>query len=102
MALCPLPIWHALAGGISALNTQDRLNATVQQGLISQQTTEDLIDAYAFISSVRLQHQCKQIEAGKTPDNFVSPELLSSLERGHLRDAFDVVNTLQKYLCGRY
>ncbi len=93
---------HALAGGISALNTQDRLNVAGAHGLISEQAKSDLIDAYAFISSVRLQHQCKQIEMGKSPDNFVSPELLSALEREHLKDAFHVVNTMQKYLRQRY
>lgn len=93
---------HALAGGISALNTEDRLKAATLNGLISEQASSDLIDAYAFISSVRLQHQCKQIEAGLSPDNFVPPELLSALEREHLKDAFDVVNTLQKYLRQRY
>ncbi|PID62901.1 MAG: nucleotidyltransferase [Gammaproteobacteria bacterium] len=93
---------HALAGGIGALNTQDRLHAASAKGLISEQAKSDLVDAYAFISSVRLQHQCKQIEAGKAPDNFVPPELLSALEREHLKDAFHVVNTLQKYLRQRY
>ncbi len=93
---------HALAGGIGELNTHDRLKAAGEQGLISKQANLDLIDAYAFISSVRLKHQCKQIELGGKPDNFVPPEILSSLEREHLKDAFDVVNTLQKYLRQRY
>ncbi len=93
---------YAMAGGISALNTQDRLIEAANQGLISEQGKSDLIDAYAFISSVRLIHQCRQIEAGKQPDNFVSPEMLSSLERQHLKDAFDVINTMQKHLRQRY
>lgn len=93
---------YALAGGISALNTEDRLIAAAAKGLISEQGKSDLVDAYAFISSVRLTHQCRQIEAGKAPDNFVSPEMLSSLERQHLKDAFDVVNTMQKHLRQRY
>lgn len=93
---------YALAGGIAALNTQDRLIAAAAQGLISEQGKSDLVDAYAFISSVRLIHQCRQIEAGLSPDNFVPPEMLSSLERQHLKDAFDVVNTLQKHLRQRF
>lgn len=93
---------YALAGGIDALNTQDRLEAAADKGLLSQQGKSDLIDAYAFISSVRLSHQCKQIENAQSPDNFVPPEMLSGLERQHLKDAFDVVNTLQKHLRQRY
>lgn len=93
---------YALAGGIAALNTEDRLVAAASAGLISEQGKNDLVDAYEFISTVRLRHQCKQIEAGLSPDNFVSPEMLSSLERQHLKDAFDVVNTMQKHLRHRY
>lgn len=92
---------YALADGVSALNTQDRLKA-VGSDLISEQGKSDLLDAYAFIASVRLIHQCKQIEAEQKPDNYVPPEMLSSLERQHLKDAFDVVNTLQKHLRQRY
>lgn len=93
---------YALAGGIATLNTKDRLIAAASAGLISEQGKEDLVDAYEFICSVRLMHQCKQIEAGLPPDNFVSPGMLSSLERQHLKDAFDVVNTMQKHLRQRY
>lgn len=93
---------YALVGGIAALNTQDRLIAAANQGLISEQGKSDLVDAYAFISSVRLKHQCRQIEKGLAPDNFVPPEMLSALERQHLKDSFDVVNTLQKHLRQRY
>jgi CBS domain-containing protein len=47
---------------------------------------------------VRLQHQSRQIRRGEKPDNFVHPERLSSLERRHLKDAFDVVRTIQTML----
>lgn len=93
---------YALIGGIDVLNTQDRLIAAAGQGLLSEQGKSDLVDAYAFISSVRLKHQCRQIEKGLSPDNFVPPEMLSALERQHLKDSFDVVNTLQKHLRQRY
>ncbi|RUM94828.1 MAG: cyclic nucleotide-binding/CBS domain-containing protein, partial [Thiothrix sp.] len=55
----------------------------------------DLLDAFEFIGIVRLEHQAAQIESGKTADNFVSPEQLSSLERRHLKDAFEVVRIIQ-------
>ncbi len=86
---------YALSAGINALNTQDRLEAAGKAGVLSRSGMADLRDALEFIASVRLQHQSQQIRAGKTPDNFVPPEQLSSLERRHLKDAFDVVNTIQ-------
>lgn len=87
---------YALASGDISLNTDDRLRVAAEQGVISNAGMADLRDAYEFIGFVRLQHQAKQIEAGIAPDNFVPPEQLSSLERRHLKDAFDVVRTLQQ------
>jgi CBS domain-containing protein len=86
---------YALASGADALNTQDRLEAAAEAGAISQSGKSDLLDAFEFISIVRLEHQAAQIKQGETADNFVPPEQLSSLERRHLKDAFDVVRTLQ-------
>ncbi|HHJ19967.1 MAG TPA: cyclic nucleotide-binding/CBS domain-containing protein [Gammaproteobacteria bacterium] len=86
----------ALAAGTPELHTRDRLEAACQQGLLSEEGMADLRDALEFIATVRLQHQAQQIEAGQQPDHFVPPELLSSLERRHLKDAFEVVRTLQE------
>lgn len=89
---------YALSAGISALNTQDRLEQASEAGVLSQEGMADLRDALEFIASVRLQHQSRQIRRGEKPDNFVHPERLSSLERRHLKDAFDVVRTIQTML----
>ncbi len=93
---------YALSSGIKDLHTEDRLRAAKAKGELSKRGTADLIDAYEFIGSVRLQHQCLQIERGEAADNFVPPELLSNLERRHLKDAFEVVSTMQKALKQRY
>jgi len=86
---------YALSAGVNALNTQDRLEAASKAGVLSRSGMADLRDALEFIATVRLQHQAHQIRSGQTPDNFVPPEQLSSLERRHLKDAFDVVSTIQ-------
>ncbi len=86
---------YALQAAVEPINTRDRLIAGKKAGVISQEGARDLLDAYEFIGSVRLQHQAKQVLKGDKPDNFVSPNDLSSLERRHLKDAFEVVVTLQ-------
>ncbi len=93
---------YALASGVDALNTQDRLEAACKAGELSQGGKADLIDALEFISTVRLQHQAAQIERGEKADNFVPPEQLSSLERRHLKDAFEVVRVMQDAMEARY
>lgn len=93
---------YALASGSSALGTQDRLEAAAEAGELSSNGMADLRDAFEFISTVRLQHQAGQISAGKKPDNFVPPEQLSTLERRHLKDAFEVVRTLQDAMKSKF
>jgi CBS domain-containing protein len=78
------------------------LIAAAKSGALSESGMEDMRDAYEFISTTRLQHQMRQIQLGASPDNYVPPEELSALERRHLKDAFDVVRTMQSALEHRY
>ncbi len=93
---------YALAGGLHAVNTQDRLEASSQSQEISAAAARDLVDALEFISNLRITHQTRQISAGQPPDNYLKLEELSSFERGTLRDAFGVVQKLQNVLGQRY
>jgi CBS domain-containing protein len=49
-----------------------------------------------------MRHQANQLAHGQRADNFVSPDELSTLERGHLKDAFLLINTMQESLGQRY
>ena len=93
---------HALAAGAPAVSTRKRLREAAAAGELSEEGMKELRDAFDFISLVRLRHQAERIRAGKEPDNFVAPEELSALERRHLKDAFDVVRTMQAALEQRY
>lgn len=87
---------YALANGLFELNTFERVRALGKSSGLTQESADDLEDALEFISMVRLKHQAKQIEAGQKPDNYVPPDDLSALERRHLKDAFDVVSSMQE------
>ena len=93
---------YALAGGHEAVNTHDRLMVAAQSHEISEQSARDLRDALEFLASLRLQHQARQLAAGREADNFLSLAELSNFERGQLKDAFGVVQTLQSVLAQRY
>ena len=86
---------YALEGGITAVNTHERLMVESQGALLSGSGAKDLLSAYEFIAGTRLKHQARQIRDGESPDNYMSPEDLSHFERNHLRDAFSVVKTIQ-------
>ncbi len=86
---------HALANGVDAVNTYERLHAVKAFPSISKQGASDLLDAFEFVSITRLKHQVRQIRRGDRPDNFLHPESLSAFERSHLKDAFSVIKNLQ-------
>jgi CBS domain-containing protein len=98
---------YALAGGVAAVNTHDRLEQVAQAGEVSEQSARDLRDALEFLSKLRIDHQARQMTQGHKPDNFLALEELSNFERSHLKEAFSVVQTLQgvlgqRYQAGRY
>ncbi len=94
---------YALSVASLALATPERLQAAAGGGALSESGMQDLRDAYELITMLRLKHQAKQIQSGnRRPDNYVPPEHLSSLERRHLKDAFEVVRGLQEAMAMRY
>lgn len=93
---------YALAEGISAVNTVERLKLASGTHSLSKDGAENLLDAYEFISRLRMEHQVAQIRSGEKADNYVSPRQLSRLERTHLKDAFKVVQAMQEALAHRY
>ncbi len=92
---------YALAAGVDAVNTHDRLARAAESGEIGAQGVRDLRDALEFIATLRIRHQAQQIADGLPADNFLRPAALSNFERGQLRDAFVVVKQLQELLAQR-
>jgi CBS domain-containing protein len=86
---------YALTAALRPVNTRERLVAAMDGKVVSSAGARDLIDAYDLIASVRLAHQARLIREGARPDNFMAPSMLSDLERNHLKDAFQVVKTMQ-------
>jgi CBS domain-containing protein len=93
---------YALAGGHAEVNTHDRLLCAADGGDISAQSARDLRDAFEFLAALRIQHQARQIAAGLAPDNFMNPVEISNFERTQLKDAFNVVQSLQTTIGNRY
>ncbi len=92
----------ALSAGLPAVRTVERLRTAAASGALSREMSENLLDAFEYIATVRIQHQARQIRAGRAIDNFVSPAELSELERAHIKDAFSVIKDMQATLDNRY
>ncbi|WDE04850.1 cyclic nucleotide-binding/CBS domain-containing protein [Thalassomonas viridans] len=86
---------YALAEGVSAVNTLERLRQVGGSASLTRASSENLIDAVEFMGMLRIEHQVKQLSQGKVADNHLPPKQISRLEREHLKDAFKVVKALQ-------
>jgi CBS domain-containing protein len=93
---------YALSAGLGEINTLERLEAAAGTSALSKDGAANLVDAAEFIGTLRMRHQASQLKRGEKADNFLSPDDLSPLERGHLKDAFSLINTMQESLGQRY
>jgi len=93
---------HALAGGYAEVNTLERLEAAVRGGALSEQNGRDLRETWEFLAVTRLRHQARQLREGVAADSYLDPQELSPFERTQLKDAFEVVRTVQTLLGQRY
>ncbi|MEO8652975.1 MAG: putative nucleotidyltransferase substrate binding domain-containing protein, partial [Ramlibacter sp.] len=93
---------YALAAGVPAVNTHDRLEQAGGSGEVTAEAARDLRQALEFLGKARLVHQARQTAKGEAPDNFLSPAEISNFERSQLKDAFTVVQKLQAVLERRY
>ena len=92
----------ALAEGIKKVNTSERLIALGKTSSMSREMSANLQDALEFIASLRTTHQAEQIRNSQPADNYLPPDILSSLERKHLKDSFEIIKEAQKSLGSRY
>lgn len=88
--------WGAMAAGVTSATTPERLRAAAQAGTLAPPDAHTLQDAFELINNLRLEHQAAQMRAGRTPDDRVDPEQLSSLMRVQLRQALRAVATIQR------
>ncbi len=93
---------YALSEGITPVNTIERLKMAAGTPSLSKEGAANLIDAFEFLGALRIQHQARQIQDNKPPDNYIKPVNISRLEREHLKDAFKVIRTMQSNLQSLY
>jgi CBS domain-containing protein len=93
---------YALAGGSLARHTPDRLEAAAAAGQLSRQGAAQLAEAYQALTDLRLRSQLRSVEAGRPPDNLVSPDELTTAQRSRLGAALRVVREYQQATAVRF
>ena len=87
--------WAGMGAGATSGSTLDRLRAAEAAGTLAGPEARTLMEAFGFISSLRLDHQVEQLRRGEPPDDFIDPKTLNPLARSYLREAFRAVASVQ-------
>ena len=85
----------SLSAGGSMTGTEERFEYAAAHGAMSEDSCQNIIGSYKFITQVRFQHQLQALKEGRVPDNHIAPDSFSSFERKHLKDAFKIISELQ-------
>ena len=64
--------------------------------------SDDLMQAFEFLMSLRLRHQYQEKEEGREPDNFIDPRQLGALEQTMLKESFKLIIRAQEALRKKY
>jgi CBS domain-containing protein len=88
--------FHAVAAGISAHRTLDRLRIASDVGQIDEATRAGLHDAFTLLWQLRLERQVHCVRERTPPDDFVDPNALTPVRRQGLREAFRVIARAQR------
>ncbi|EIJ41705.1 putative signal-transduction protein containing cAMP-binding and CBS domains [Beggiatoa alba B18LD] len=97
------PIVHgvrslAVENRVTITNTIERIRFLQKIGVLQPKFAVELIEAFAFMSWVRLHAELLDIKNGETYDNYVDPDTLNKLERDLLKDSFKIVNEFKKLI----
>jgi CBS domain-containing protein len=90
--------WAGVAAGVASAPTLERLRAAEAAGTLDSPEVRTLMEAFGYISSLRLDHQVEQVRRGDAPDDFIDPKTLNPLARSYLREAFRAVASVQSGL----
>ncbi|SJZ88423.1 CBS domain-containing protein [Trichlorobacter thiogenes] len=89
-----LALLHHTMGG----TTWDKLGWLRQDSQISEDDLNSIEEAFSLLVRLRLMVQLDAVAAGKTPDNYCDPTLLSNREQDQLRTALKSVNLMLQIL----
>lgn len=92
----------ALANGIGAVGTLERLRALIAKGVIDTLDGAAYEEAYHFIQQTRMQQHQLQARNEQPYSNRVDPDHLNHLDRRILRESFRQAQRLQSSLAMRY
>jgi CBS domain-containing protein len=88
----------AIARGLTAKRTLERLRAAAAVGALDDDLRDGLDESFRFLWEIRLRHHVRRLEAKEPVDDFVDPAELGDVARQGLKEAFKVIARAQRVL----
>ncbi|MFA7084200.1 MAG: putative nucleotidyltransferase substrate binding domain-containing protein [Arcobacteraceae bacterium] len=79
-------------------NTIRRIKELNRLGVFDHEFTQELIEAFNFLTTIKLKSNLAKLDAGTKIDNYINPNELNSMEKDLLKESFKIVNKLKKKL----
>jgi CBS domain-containing protein len=87
---------YALKNKIKVANTMGRLDVLREHKILTDLNHQEMVQAYSYLMQIRLRNQAEAIsKRSKSPDNFVYPKKLSSIEQQLLKEIFSQTKNFQ-------
>lgn len=90
--------YGAIAAGSSSTSTPQRLRDAGAAGVLPEERTRALEEAFNLFATLRLEHQSEQLQTAQAADDFIDPGSLNTLTRRYVREAFREVTAVQREL----
>ena len=87
---------YSLAAGLTAPSTPARLEQLKGASPLSDRDNQNLLEAWLFLTGMRLSAQMYRGTDSKIPANSLDPEALSTMQRRQLKAAFKVIKEAQQ------
>ncbi|MCF8033096.1 MAG: DUF294 nucleotidyltransferase-like domain-containing protein [Desulfarculaceae bacterium] len=91
----------ALDQRLRQTNTLERLGAVTRLGLLKEDFSEDLREAYGFVTLLRIARILEN-NNGHRPSALLDPASLNRVQRKMLKESFSVISRLQDFALQRY
>jgi CBS domain-containing protein len=79
-------------------NTAKRIKALTEKGIFDEESAQELIMAFNFLSNLKLKFNLDKLDKKEEIDNYINPDNLNTMEKDLLKDSFKIVIKLKKKL----
>jgi CBS domain-containing protein len=93
---------YTLETGVRETSTLERIEALRAGHSVVAEFGAEMAEIFDFLMLLRIHHQYEQLKNGKEPDNFINPDNLTNLQKRTLKEACQIISTMQHSIAKQY